>query len=697
MMNKKVLTNLTRQKVILLLSALLWIETIIAYFVDFNLGIEGPLQILIALFNPFGFILLILSIANYIVRKKTFTTAIIILFALETIILIANVIYYREFSDFISIDTILSAQKFNGAMGKSITTLLMPQDWIYLINLALIILLPFMIHRYLQTQPTRMVNKVALTSVGMLLVVVNLTISEMNRPQLLGRTFDQTYIVKYLGLNFYTLYNSANKVNEDTEKNNVTTIDIDSPLKVVDSIYAKPNKKYFGIARKKNVIIIHLESFQQVLINMKVNNQEVTPFLNSLYSDKNTISFPNFFHEVGQGKTSDAEMMLESGLFGMPTGSFFNKLGPSNTFQSAPAILQQKEGYTSAVFHGNVGSFYSRSKVYKNMGYNYFFDQGYFDQTEDSNIGFGLKDKLMFQESVKYLEKLQQPFYVKYITLTNHYPFDLSEEDNDGFVKPTTQNNVVNNYFETAHYLDASLQEFFKYLKQSGLYDKSMIVLYGDHYGISDDKNTALAPLLNKNPNTWNKFDNAQLQRVPFMINMKGLSGHVDNEYGGEIDVLPTILHLLGVNTRGYIQLGTDLLSKQHDGNVVFRDNNLINKNYTIFKNSKGSFDVYDNKDGKLIDLNSYPGLEENIAQIYEKKQELLNTSDTVNNKNLLRFYTPTGLKPTNPQEYDYDHEENKLNEINNSLGNASTSLYSQNNDKTTTSLYETNAPEAGN
>jgi len=66
-MNKKAFTNVTRLRMILLLSTLLWIETIIAYFVDFNLGIEGPLQIVIALFNSFGFILLILSIANYFV------------------------------------------------------------------------------------------------------------------------------------------------------------------------------------------------------------------------------------------------------------------------------------------------------------------------------------------------------------------------------------------------------------------------------------------------------------------------------------------------------------------------------------------------------------------------------------------------------------------------------------------------------
>jgi Phosphoglycerol transferase and related proteins, alkaline phosphatase superfamily len=63
----------------------------------------------------------------------------------------------------------------------------------------------------------------------------------------------------------------------------------------------------------------------------------------------------------GTGRTSDAETMLESGLFGLPKGtSVFTKLGADNTFQAAPAILAQKKGYTSAVFHGNTGSFWNR-------------------------------------------------------------------------------------------------------------------------------------------------------------------------------------------------------------------------------------------------------------------------------------------------------------------------------------------------
>src|SRR5699024_7352864 len=103
--------------------------------------------------------------------------------------------------------------------------------------------------------------------------------------------------------------------------------------------------------------------------------------------------------------------------------------------------------YTSAVFHGNVGSFWNRDNVYKNMGYNYFFDESYYNKTDNSNTGYGMKDKIMLSESVKYLEQLQQPFYAKYITVTNHYPFELADEDNDGFAKPDTNAETVNNYF----------------------------------------------------------------------------------------------------------------------------------------------------------------------------------------------------------------------------------------------------------
>lgn len=71
--------------------------------------------------------------------------------------------------------------------------------------------------------------------------------------------------------------------------------------------------------------------------------------------------------------------MLETGAFGLPQGSLFSALGTDNTFEAAPAILNQQSGYSSAVFHGNSCSFWNRDNVYKNFGYQNFFDASYYD------------------------------------------------------------------------------------------------------------------------------------------------------------------------------------------------------------------------------------------------------------------------------------------------------------------------------
>ncbi|MQS76444.1 LTA synthase family protein [Companilactobacillus halodurans] len=676
------------------LIALLWVKTVIAYYVDFSLGASDPLQHLILIINPIATTLILLSIALYINRPKLSYIIMGIIYVLESALLYGNILYYREFSDFLSFNTIAGASKVSKGLGNSAANLIQTHDFIYGLDFIIIAILLLTHYIKLDQRPMKKLTAIATTFLGIFLFSFNLMIAEGNRPQLLGRTFDRAYIVKYLGLNTFLAYDSIKTVQNNQVRSEAVGTDMDDVLAYLNQNYAKPNPKYFGKAKGKNIIIIHLESFQQFLINDKVNGQEVTPFLNSLYNDKNTMSFDNFYHEVGQGKTSDAENMLETGLFGLPEGSFFSKLGSDNTFQAAPAILGQKEGYTSAVFHGNVGSFWNRDNVYKNMGYDYFFDSKYFNKTSDSSLEYGMKDKLMLSESAKYLEQLQQPFYAKFITVTNHYPFQLPDEDNDGFVPPNTDNSAVNNYFLTAHYLDNALKEFFNYLKSSGIYDNSMIVLYGDHYGLSDSQNTDLAPVLGVNDNDWTDFNDSQMQKVPFMIHMKGLKGGINHEYGGEIDVLPTILHLAGINTKQYVQLGTDLLSKQHKQLVAFRNKNFITPNYTVLKDSDGNPEVYKNKTGELVDLDKNPTLKKKVAKWQNKVDKELNLSDTINNKNLLRFYTPTGFTPIDPKDYGYQNEIQKLVRERNSLGLKSTSVYSQNNNKTTTNLYNTDAPE---
>ncbi|MFD1672685.1 LTA synthase family protein [Agrilactobacillus yilanensis] len=674
-----------------LLVALIWIKSLFIYYTDFSLGIENLFQHFILWLNPIGTSALLLSLALYIRKPIVSYIGMFSVYVLQVLLLFANVIYYRQATDFLTINTIMSSSKVSQGLGKSTLSLLAPQDILLWLDIIIILVLLFrhIIPIDKRPFPTKKAFIISLCSFTFFLF--NLFLAETNRPQLLTRTFDRNYIVKYLGLENFMFYDGIKTAQNNQVRANSDGSEMTAAYNYIQDNYAAPNPAYFGKAKGKNVLIIHLESFQQFLIDKKINGQEVTPFLNSIYHDKSTLGFSNFFHEVGQGRTSDAETMLETGLFGLPEGSVFTSLGSDNTFEAAPAILQQQQDYTSAVFHGNTGSFWNRKDVYRNLGYNYFFDASYFDTSKDSAIGYGLKDKLLFAESIKYLERMQQPFYAKFITVTNHFPFSLSDTDSD-FPKPDTGDDVVDNYFSTAHYLDQSLEQFFTYLKSSGLYDNSMIVIYGDHYGLSNTNNQALAPLLDKNASDWTAYDNAQLQRVPFMIHMPGLKGGIDDTYGGEIDVLPTIMQLLGIKTKPYMFLGTDLLSKDHNATVAFRNQDFVTPEYTVLGGKGAKSTVYDNATGKVLtDLTKTQINTINAAQANVSKR--LSISDSINNKNLLRFYTPNGFTPVNPLNQDYTKNWLNMIDIENQLGKKSTSLYSKNNG-TTTGMYNTDAPE---
>src|SRR5699024_10983381 len=79
-----------------------------------------------------------------------------------------------------------------------------------------------------------------------------------------------------------------------------------------------------------------------------------------------------------------------------------------NTYQALPAILSQRQGYTSAVLHGDGKSFWNRDEIYKQFAIDEFFDETYYDMSEEQVINYGLKDKTFFEESMTLLESLDK-------------------------------------------------------------------------------------------------------------------------------------------------------------------------------------------------------------------------------------------------------------------------------------------------
>src|SRR5690606_29911599 len=135
--------------------------------------------------------------------------------------------------------------------------------------------------------------------------------------------------------------------------------------------------------------------------------------------------------------------------------------------------------------------------------------------------------------------------------------------------KAATGDTSVDNYFQTARYADEAIEQFFTQLEESGLADNTMVVMYGDHYGISDNHNAAMSQLLGKE---ITPVENTKLQRVPLFIHVPGMEGGINHTYGGQIDLLPTVMHLLGISTQNNVQFGTDLLSSEHEELVTFRN-----------------------------------------------------------------------------------------------------------------------------
>ncbi|UII57780.1 LTA synthase family protein [Cytobacillus spongiae] len=630
------LTNATKGSLFLFLLAviLFWFKTYAAYQIEFNLGIDNTVQQFLLFINPLSSALFFLGLALFF-KGKTQQIALITMNFLLSFLLYANIVYYRFFNDFITVPVLMQTKTNGGQLGDSALSLMSSFDIFYftdtLILLALVLLKKVKPSAEYRKKPARIVMLVAVAT-----FLFNLGIAEKDRPQLLSRSFDRNYLVKYLGAYNFTIYDIIQNSRSASQRAMADSSDIIEIENYIKANYTAPNPDLFGKAKEMNVIYVSMESLQTFIIDYQLNGKEVTPFLNSLANGDEFFYFPNIINQTGQGKTSDAEFIMENSLYPMAQGSVFvNKA--QNTFQAAPAILKT-HGYTSASFHGNYKTFWNRNEMYKSFGYDYFFDAEYYQMTEENTKNYGMKDKPFFKESMPILEGLNQPFYTKFISLSNHFPFKMDEEDTD-FVPGDFGDSVVDHYFEAANYMDQALEQFINDLKASGLYDNSVIVFYGDHYGISENHNEAMAKVMGKE---ITPFEYAHLQRVPVFIHVPGVKGGIQEQYGGQIDVRPTVLHLLGIDTKDYLELGSDLLSKDHRQVVPFRDGDFVSPKYT----SVGDH-CYENETGEIVD---------NIAcsTLAEKARAELSISDSIVNKDLLRFYQPEGFEKINRNDYQY-------------------------------------------
>ncbi|KIL48523.1 hypothetical protein KP77_23100 [Jeotgalibacillus alimentarius] len=619
-MNKK--WSMPKLSLVIIAIAFLWIKTFIAYHASFNVDTENFMQDLILFINPLSFLLLIFGVGLLFKKEKTRNNYVIITSFILTAILFANMVFYRFFNDFITLPVLFQTNNFGDLGGSAMENIYMT-DALYFIDVLVLILLAKYKPSYMSFKAPTKVSRRAFFLVAIATFFLNLGLAETERPQLLTRTFDREMLVKNIGINNYHLYDVYLQSKQSAQR---ALADSDALVDVSNYVQANKadvNNDMHGIGEGRNLIVVKLESMQNFVINNEMNGEVITPFLNSLTEDENTVYMDNFYHQTEQGKTSDSEFLLDNSLYPLGRGAvFFTHSG--NEFNTLTDSLNEAGYYTNAM-HANNKSFWNRDIVYQNFGYDRYYSLTDYTVGEGEAVNWGMKDIPFFEQSVEHMKEMEQPFYSKMITLTNHHPFYLDEEDK--FISEFDSNSgTLNRYFQTVRYQDEAIEQFFNYLKEAGIYENSVIVMYGDHYGISENHNAAMAQYLEQEEIT--AFDSAQLQRVPMFIHIPGEDiGDTNSKIAGQIDLKPTIQSIMGIEGSNSIQFGQDIFSDENDNTAILRDGRVITEDLVYAGET-----CWDKETGEPVET-------ESCQPMIDKATEELAFNDEIIYGDLLRFY----------------------------------------------------------
>ena len=370
-----------------------------------------------------------------------------------------------------------------------------------------------------------------------------------------------------------------------------------------------------GVAAGRNVIMILAESLQGFPIGLEVKGQPVCPHLSALARE--SLNFVNFYDQTHLGTTADGEFTSLQSLHPLPDAVVAWEY-PRNQYHGLPAILAD-HGYSTFSTCAVDAGFWNRSVMHPRLGFQRsLFEDGY---RVSERLPLWLGDREFLEQAVPRLQAQPEPFFSFLLTSTSHHPFVLPEKYRE-LDLGTLEGSYLGNYLQSVHYLDAAMGGFLERLEKTGLLDRSVIVLYGDHQAFLDYP-PELARLLGlPEESLYASFKTRK--RLPLLIRLPG-GAHAGDQAsaGGHLDVAPTILSLLGVPEGPGPMMGRDLTSGS--SMVVFRDASFADGEH-YFINRVGpitSASCYESKTGLPADCTR-------LEARFEEAKEELEVSDSI-------------------------------------------------------------------
>lgn len=334
------------------------------------------------------------------------------------------------------------------------------------------------------------------------------------------------------------------ELNGKTEKEKVQAINA-----YCSQLTGTRKNAYTGMLKDYNLIVLCAESFATAAID-----PEVTPTLYKLANEG--FVFTNYFNSF-PNTTTDGEYALTQGLW--PDSS--RKKESSSLYASRKSYLpftlgnalREQRGVQCLGYHNYRGSYYGRDESHPNMGY----DMKFMNAGMKFSSSWPASDLEMMEQSVDDYINMDW-FHVYYMTFSGHYRYSTKTnaiaEKNWDLVKDLPyETEAEKAYLACNIELDKALEYLMDRLEAAGIAEKTAIVLAGDHfpYGLTKKQ---YENLLGQEVDDFTKY------RSSLIFWVGGMEEPVTvEEYCCNVDILPTLLNLWGLDYDSRMLAGTDI------------------------------------------------------------------------------------------------------------------------------------------
>jgi len=302
----------------------------------------------------------------------------------------------------------------------------------------------------------------------------------------------------------------------------------------------------------KNVVFILVESYLAAPTDMVIDGKEITPNMNRLKRDSTIYYNGHMRPNVSIGRSSDGQLIYMAGLLPLHAEITVSE-AKNDTLFGLPEQLQKLypniKSFTIIPSNPTLWEQQAMSRAY---GFNNLYSAQDYQKENNIDTGNFLNDEMIFSYATQKDSQSKGPFFSLILTVSMHLPYDSFIEHGFNISDPNLSQKYKN-YLTNCHYTDLQIGKYLNTLKESGLYDHSLIIIAADHepplhYLDMGDKISDDLPL--------------------FIINGGFEPSQAWDGECNQLDVYTTILDIMGIETE-WRGLGHTLLTKNYQNSVT--------------------------------------------------------------------------------------------------------------------------------